>query len=90
MTSCVNLRKEKKPCEFKGPSNLIFPPQLLDDDQYDFGNETYNNIFNGLDKSYQKNILSLYSSKNGLNDYSMMENTLNTLVAKELRFEKYM
>ena len=89
MTSCVNSNKEKKPCEFKGPSNLIFPPQLLDNDQYDFGNETYNNIFNKLDKSYQKNLLSLYSNKNGVNDYSMMENTLNTIVAKELQFKKY-
>ena len=89
MTSCVNSKRVKKPCEFKGPSNLIFPPQLLDDDKYDFGNETYNNIFNSLDKSYQKNLLSLYSNKNGVNDYSMMENTLNTIVAKELQFDKY-
>jgi hypothetical protein len=89
MTNCVNLRKEKKPCEFKGPNNLILPPQLLDDNKYDFGNETYNNIFNRLDKSYQKNILSLHSSKNEEKDYSMMEDTLNTIVAKELQFEKY-
>jgi len=89
MTNCVNSKRVKKPCEFKGPTNLIFPPQLLDDDQYDFGNETYNNIFNKLDKSYQKNLLSLYSNKNGVNDYSMMENTLNTMVAKELQFDKY-
>ena len=89
MTSCVNSKRVKKPCEFKGPTNLIFPPQLLDDYQYDFGNETYNDIFNKLDKSYQKNLLSLYSNKNEVNDYSMMENTLNTIVAKELRFDKY-
>ena len=89
MTNCVNLRREKKPCEFKGPNNLILPPQLLDDNKYDFGNETYNNIFNRLDKSYQKNILSLHSTKNEEKDYSMMEDTLNTIVAKELQFEKY-
>jgi hypothetical protein len=91
MTNCANLRREKKPCEFKGPNNLILPPQLLDDNKYDFGNETYNNIFNRLDKSYQKNILSLHSTKNKneMTDYSMMEDTLNTIVAKELQFEKY-
>jgi len=89
MINCVNLRREKKPCEFKGPNNLILPPQLLDDNKYDFGNETYNNIFNRLDKSYQKNILSLHSTKNEEKDYSMMEDTLNTIVAKELQFEKY-
>jgi len=91
MTNYVNLRREKKPCEFKGPNNLILPPQLLDDNKYDFGNETYNNIFNRLDKSYQKNILSLHSTKNKneVIDYSMMEDTLNTIVAKELQFEKY-
>jgi hypothetical protein len=89
MKSCVNLKRVKKPCEFKGPSNLIFPPHIQDDDQYDFGNETYNNIFNKLDKSYRKNLLSLYSNKNAVNDYSMMENTLNTIVAKELQFDKY-
>lgn len=87
ITNCVNSSKENKQCKFVGPSDLILPPHILDDEKYDLGNEIYNNTFNNLDKSYQKTLLTLYSSKDGVKDYSMLENTLNNIVAKDLHFQ---
>lgn len=87
ITNCVNLSKENKPCKFTGPSDLILPPHILDDDKYDLGNEIYSKIFNNLDKSYQKTLLTLYSSKDGVKDYSMLDDTLNNIVAKDLHFQ---
>lgn len=89
VANCVTLRAAQKPCEFKNPSNLIIPPQIIDDDKYDFGNEVYNNLFNKYDKTYQKTLLSLFSTKNGVKNYTMFEHTLSSLVAKELGYKPY-
>jgi len=89
MNSCVNSKENRQPCKFISPSNLILPPQILENNEYDFGNEVYNNIFNKLDKSYQNTLLTLYSNKNGIKNYKMLEDALGNIVAKELNFNKY-
>jgi hypothetical protein len=90
MDNCVRARLQNKSCEFTNPSNLIIPPQLIEDGMYDFGNEVYNKIFNKFDESYKNTLLSLFSTnpEDGVKNYSMMENTLADIVKKELNFNK--
>jgi len=73
-----------KPLVFIKPSNLIIPPQILADGTYDFGNKTYNDIFNKFDKSYQNTLLTLYTEKNGVRNYDMMIDGINILIKQEL------
>jgi hypothetical protein len=90
MDNCVRARLQNKSCEFTNPSNLIIPPQLIEDGMYDFGNPVYNKIFNKFDESYKNTLLSLFSTnpEDGVKNYSMMENTLADIVKKELNFNK--
>jgi hypothetical protein len=90
MDSCVALKQNKKPCKFITPSNLILPPQILDDDKYDFGNGIYNDVFNKLDKSYQTTLLGIHTVKNGVKSYKMLEDALGNIVAKELSFSGFL
>ena len=93
--SCTSLRILKKPCLFISPSNLILPPQIIhiEDDgkekeEYDFGNKIYNELFNRFDASYQNTLLKLYSTKDGVKNYKLLENLLNDFLEKELGFTK--
>jgi hypothetical protein len=90
MDNCVKARLQNKSCEFTNPSNLIIPPQLIDDGMYDFGNTVYNDIFNKFDESYKNTLLSLFSTnpEDGVKNYSMLENTLADIVKKELKFNR--
>ena len=95
MDSCVSLRILQKPCVFMTPSNLILPPQIShiekdgkEKEEYDFGNKLYNDLFNGFNPSYQSTLLTLYSKKDGIKNYKMMEDTLNGLLEQELGFSK--
>ena len=90
MDNCVKARLQSKSCEFTNPSNLIIPPQLIEDGMYDFGNTVYNNIFNKFDESYKNTLLTLFSTnpEDGVKNYSMLENTLADIVKKELKFNK--
>jgi hypothetical protein len=86
MNRCVNLRKNGKPCNLFLPSNTQFPPVQLENGQYDFGNEIVNNLFNKLNKSYQSTLLTLYSEKDGIKNYNMMKDSLESLLAKNLNY----
>jgi hypothetical protein len=85
---CLVSKENKKPCTLVSPSNLKLPPEKLSDGSYDLGNEIYNDYFNKLSKSYQETLLSLYSEKNGKNNYSMLEDALNTNLAKNLALDR--
>jgi hypothetical protein len=90
MDNCVKARLQSKSCEFTNPSNLIIPPQLIEDGMYDFGNTVYNDIFNKFDESYKNTLLTLFSTnpEDGVKNYSMLENTLADIVKKELKFNR--
>lgn len=88
MDNCVRSRLQNKPCEFTNPSNLIIPPQLIEDGMYDFGNPLYNEIFNNFDESYKNTLLSLFSIEDGSKNYTMLEKTLADILKKELKFDK--
>ena len=79
---------EDKACEFMNPSNLIIPPQILEDGIYDFGNTVYNDIFNKFDETYKNTLLTLFSiDEDGFTkNYSLLENALADIVKKELGF----
>jgi hypothetical protein len=83
MDKYVENKKNKKTVEFVNPSNLIIPPQILDDGSYDFGNDFYNNYFNSLEPSYKKTMLTLYSTKNGVKDYNMLLDNLSRLLKEK-------
>jgi hypothetical protein len=88
MDNCVRSRLQNKSCEFTNPSNLIIPPQLIEDGMYDFGNPLYNEIFNNFDESYKNTLLSLFSIEDGIKNYTMLEKTLADILKKELKFDK--
>ena len=90
MDNCVKARLQSKSCEFTNPSNLIIPPQLIEDGMYDFGNTVYNDIFNKFDESYKNTLLTLFSTnpEDGVKNYSMLENTLADIVKMELKFNR--
>ena len=88
MDNCVRTRLQNKSCEFTNPSNLIIPPQLIEDGMYDFGNPVYNEIFNKFDESYKNTLLSLFSIEDGSKNYSMLEKTLSDIVKKQLKFDR--
>ena len=90
MDNCVKSRLQNKSCEFINPSNLIIPPQLIEDGMYDFGNPVYNDIFNKFDESYKNTLLTLFSvnPEDGIKNYSMLENTLIDIVKKKLKFDR--
>lgn len=84
MDQLIQHMKNKTKMEFVSPSNLIIPPQILDNGTYDFGNSVYNNIFNKLDKSYQKTLLTLYTEQNGVKNYKMFLESLAYIIINEL------
>ena len=95
MDSCTNLRLMGKPCVFLSPSNLILPPQIIhvdkdgtEKEEYDFGNKVYNDLFNNFNSSYKDTLLTLYSKKDGVKNYKMLEDALNGILEKNLGFSK--
>ena len=84
MFNCVNSRAKGNPCVMTTPKDIKLPPILTSNGQYDFGIPIYNELFNKLDKSLQKTYLTLFSEKDGVKDYSMLENSMNDLLSKEV------
>jgi hypothetical protein len=89
MFKCVNDRVKGKSCEIVAPKNLIIPPNKLDDGKYDFGVQIYSDLFNTkLEPSLQNTYLKLFIVRNGVNDYNILKDAMNRLVAKETGFDR--
>ena len=88
MFSCVNAKAKREPCQFTAPPDLKIPPEEMPNGQYNFGVEIYNNEFNKLQKTLQATYLSQYSTKDGVKDYNMLKNSMNSLVAKAVDFNR--
>ena len=57
--------------------------------QYDFGVKIYSDLFNTkLEPSLQQTYLTLFSTKDGVKNYSMLTDAMNKLVAKETGFDR--
>jgi len=89
MNNCVNARVRKQPCKIVTPKDLKIPPLELPSGEYDFGIKIYNDLFNKLPKSTQQTYLTLYSNKDGVKNYKMLEDSMNALVGKEVDFYPY-
>lgn len=89
MFSCVNARKQNEACIFITPKDLKIPPIKLENGEYDFGIPIYNEVFNKLPESTKQTYLTLYSEKDGIKNYSLLKNTINKLVEKEVNFTPY-
>ena len=91
MYNCVNARAKGKVCIFKAPDELIIPPNKLQNGQYDFGVQIYNDEFANLPESLQKTYLSMHlPAKDGTKNlnYNMMRNAMNDLVEKAVNFNR--
>jgi hypothetical protein len=88
MNTCIKLRKENKKCDLFLPKQTQFPPVLGEDGKYDFNSKIVNRLFNRLSKSYQDRLLTLYSVKDGVKSYNMLKDTLTSILAKEIDFER--
>jgi hypothetical protein len=59
----------------------------LGNGKYDFNSEIVNNLFNNLSKSYQNTLLSLYSEKNGVKKYDLLDDALIRILEKNTGVE---
>jgi hypothetical protein len=92
MYKCLNS-KQKGGVQFNGcrlptPPNLIIPPRVMPNGQYDFGVSIYNTAFIKLGKSLQQTYLTFYKEDptTKAKDYNMLINAMNNLVEKEVDF----
>ena len=84
MHSCINAKQKGKPCLLFLPRQTQFPPKVLSDGTYDFNSELVNTLFNSLEPSHQKRLLTLFSVKDGIANYNMLKNALIDLLTNNL------
>lgn len=88
MNACVKARRARQPCTLILPRQTKLPPTKDEKGTYDFGTEIVNKLFNGLSKSHQDTLLSVYTTKeDGTKDYSELKNSLASLLAKQVNFD---
>jgi hypothetical protein len=92
MYKCLNARKKEGPqyngCRLPTPSNIIIPPRVMPNGQYDFGVSIYSAAFNKQPKSLQETYLTFYREdpQTKVKNYKMLEDAMNALVEKEVDF----
>jgi hypothetical protein len=86
MSNCVALRASGQPCTMVTPRNLILPPEIGPDGKANFGINIYNQLYESLPENLKKTYLTFYSEKDGVQDYTMLANAMNDLVAKSVTF----
>lgn len=85
--ACLKARADGEKCKFIAPDYLHFPPEKSDDGSWLFGEYHYNMVFNKLPEDEKKRVLDMFTIKDGVKDYTPMEDYMNELVAKNLGFE---
>ena len=83
MYICINAKQKGKPCLLFLPRQTQFPPKVLSDGTYDFNSELVNTLFNSLEPSHQKRLLTL-NTFDGVADYKMLKNALIDLLTNNL------
>jgi hypothetical protein len=71
-------KKAGKEMVFVEPPNLIIPPNEMPDGSYDFGNELYNEFYNDANNSVYKTF-----------NPNMLRDAMNSAIAKQLGFKKF-
>jgi hypothetical protein len=85
ITSCYHNQEMGEPCKFVSPTNLIIPPQIIHLQNgylYDFGNESYNNYFNELEKTERDSLLKSFTINDGVKKYNILEENLANELSK--------
>jgi len=88
MANCVAARASGQACTFTSPKSLILPPEIGPDGKANFGINIYNQAFDALSESEKKIYLTLYNEENGVTNYTMLANSMNTLVTKLVQFDR--
>lgn len=88
MFSCVNAKSKKIACTFVSPPDLKIPPNILPNGEVDFGVKIYNDEFKKLSPSTKETYMTLKSTnkETGANNYNLLIDAMNRLVAKEVEF----
>ena len=89
MDTYVSDYQNKKPRTFVRPSNLIIPPRKVSEEEYDFGNNLYNEVFNELPIFQKNTLLTLYSKKDDTINYGLFEDALDNIMMKYLEISKF-
>ena len=84
MEAYIQYKREGKPRVFVNPSNLILPPIVTENGEYDFGNETYNEIINKIPKA-QIISLRVENQKN----LSFLDKQLKAILGNKFRLTKF-
>ena len=90
MKNCLKQRKNKEPCKFINPVDLIIPPEKETTNgiiEYNLGNEVYNKSFNALTTTHKATLLTLFSTKNGVKNYDLFKDAIANLLEKDLEFK---
>jgi hypothetical protein len=85
--ACLKAKSEGLNCQYIAPPHVNFPPEKSDDGTWLFGEYHYNTEFNKLPEQEKKRVLSLFTIRDGIKNYTPMEKYMNELVAKSFGFE---
>jgi len=88
MANCIAARAENRSCTFTTPKSLILPPEIGPDGKANFGVNIYNQAFDSLSEPEKKTYLTFYNEKNGVTNYTMLENAMNDRVVKMVQFDR--
>jgi hypothetical protein len=86
--NCVSAKAKGEACKFTSPKELIIPPEALPSGEYNFGVKIYSDVFNKLPKTLQETYLTFYSLKDGVKNYNMLIDSMNSLIEKEVGFKR--
>jgi len=84
---CVSSKQKRQPCNLFLPKQTKFPPDVVGDPDkpiYDFGVTAINDLFNKQEKTYKDNVLTLYSTKDGVKNYNMLKDEIINLLEREV------
>jgi hypothetical protein len=82
MDEYLKAKQIGETCKFIPPPSVTYPPEKNDEDKWMFGDNQYNEVFNKLPEDEKKRVLKMYELKDGIKDYTVMENYMNELVGK--------
>lgn len=88
MFNCVSAKSKGEACKFTSPKELIIPPEALPSGEYNFGVKIYSDVFNKLPKTLQETYLTFYSLKDGVKNYNMLTDSMNSLIEKDVGFKR--
>ena len=83
---CVSSKQKGKPCNLFLPKQTKFPPDVVggqDNPIYDFGVKVINDLFNRQEKTYKDNVLTLYSTKDGVKNYNILKDAIIALLERQ-------